>query len=165
MKFVNTLCGQIIGKPHFAKELYEKGCISCTSDAYDMYFNKPPFNEIKREALLPEEAILLIKRFSGIAILAHPQTLKLDFNEFKIKVKELKKLGLDGLECYHSKQTREEMKFYKDIAIKNNLLFTCGSDFHGINVKPDTEMGSGINNNIINDNGKIILASLKARIK
>lgn len=141
--------------------MYEKGYISCTADAYDIYFNQTPFNKIKRELLSPKDAISLIKKFNGVAVLAHPQTLKLEFYDFEEKVIELKNLGLDGLECYHSKQTSEEMYFYKNVAIKNNLLFTCGSDFHGINVKPDTKMGSGINNNILNDDGEIILNNLK----
>ena len=98
-------------------------------------------------------------------MLAHPQTLQLEFYDFEEKIKELKNLGLDGLECYHSKQTGKEMHFYKNVAIKNNLLFTCGSDFHGINVKPNTKMGSGINNNILNNDGKIILENLKKLIK
>ena len=137
------------------------GYVSSVPEAFDIYFNKPPFSDIKRKTLYPKDAIKLIKRFNGIAVLAHPQTLKLNFNDFEEKVKELKSFGLDGLECYHSKQTREEMHFFKDLAIKNNLIFTCGSDFHGIHVKPDTKMGSGINNNLLNNDGEIILKNLK----
>ena len=35
-----------------------------------------------------------------------------------------------------------------DLANKYNLLISGGSDFHGKDVKPNIELGSGYNNNI-----------------
>lgn len=43
-----------------------------------------------------------------------------------------------GIEVYHSSHTKEEMKYYLEIANKYNLLISGGSDFHGKTVKPDT---------------------------
>ena len=40
------------------------------------------------------------------------------------------------------------IKFNK-IAKELGLVITKGSDFHGPNVKPDTELGTGNNNNLI----------------
>ena len=58
------------------------------------------------------------------------------------------KSGLQGIEVYHSSHTKEEMEYYLSIANQYNLLISGGSDYHGINVKPDVELGTGINNNI-----------------
>ena len=40
------------------------------------------------------------------------------------------------------------MEYYLQIANKYNLLVSGGSDFHGKDVKPNVELGSGENNNI-----------------
>ena len=43
-----------------------------------------------------------------------------------------------GIEVYHSSHTKEEMKYYLEIANKYNLLISGGSDFYGKTVKTDT---------------------------
>ena len=37
---------------------------------------------------------------------------------------------------------------YLNLANKYNLLISAGSDYHGINVKPDIEIGRGYKNNV-----------------
>ena len=62
------------------------------------------------------------------------------FSNFMAKV--LKKEGLKGIEVYYPRHTSAQMEEYNELARKNNLLVTGGSDFHG-SVYPDIEMGSG----------------------
>lgn len=143
--------GEIIGKPHFAKVFLKKGYIKAKEEAFDKYFNQPPLNKLKKNVNTPEEIVQLIKQANGIAVLAHPQTLKLTDKELLDTIKELKQYGLDGVECYHTEQTYDEMKKYQDIAHNLNLLITKGSDFHGPIVKPKNKLGTGYNNNIVID--------------
>ena len=75
--------------------------------------------------------------------------MKLENEELKEKIKELKKYGLDGLECYHSKQTKKQMEDFKNIAQEYGLIITKGSDYHGPNTKPGIELGTGKKNNIV----------------
>ena len=70
------------------------------------------------------------------------------------KIQELVSYGLEGIECYHSKQTNEQMKLYEGIAQKYNLLKSKGSDFHGEKIKPDIKLYTGINNNICREDEK-----------
>lgn len=158
--------GKTIGKPHFARVFLNKGYIKTKDEMFDKYLNKPPFSELKKSPYGPKDIIRMIKEANGIAILAHPQSLKLNDNELKKKIRELKEYGLDGIECYHSKQTKEEMIKYKKIANELDLLITKGSDFHGPTIKPGTELGTGKNNNIISNEEnemleKIVLYNLK----
>lgn len=155
--------GKAIGKPHFTKIFLQKGYIKEAEEAYAKYFRKSPFLDIKRCAYEPKEIIELIKEANGTVILAHPQSLKLNEQELREKIKELKSYGLDGLECYHSKQTPEEMKLFRKIALENNLLISKGSDYHGPITKPDIELGTGINNNIVNDEEDEILEKILNR--
>ena len=50
-------------------------------------------------------------------------------------------LGLDAIETRHSKQTEKDYKEFSKIAKKYGLRETCGSDYHGPNVKPDVILG------------------------
>ena len=152
--------GKTIGKPHFAKVFLSKNYIKTKNEMFDNFFNKPPLNKYKRDSYSPKDSIEMIKEAGGIAILAHPQTLKLSFDELREKIKELKSYGLDGLECYHSNQTPEEMDEFNKIAKELNLIITKGSDYHGPIVKPLIELGTGINNNIVLDNEDVILDNL-----
>lgn len=142
--------GNVIAKPHFAQVLLEKGYIKDIEEAYDKFFNVPPLNTIKRMTLSPKKTIETIKKANGIAILAHPKTLKLDCKNFDNKIKELVSYGLDGIECYHSMHTSDEIKEYIDIAKKYNLIISKGSDYHGPKLSPDIKLGSGKDNNISN---------------
>lgn len=156
--------GKTIGKPHFAKVFLSKNYIKTKNEMFDNFFNKPPLNKYKRDSYPPKDTIEMIKEAGGIAILAHPQTLKLSFDELRDKIKELKSYGLDGLECYHSNQTPEEMIEFNKIANELGLIITKGSDYHGPIVKPLIELGTGINNNIVLNNEDEILQNLLTHI-
>jgi len=157
--------GKVIGKPHFAKVFLKKGYIKTFDEMFDEYFNKPPLSKIKKTCLTPKEVIRIIKDANGIAILAHPQKLKLSDSELIEKIAELKSYGLDGMECYHSNQTFEQMKRFKEIATQFNLLITKGSDYHGPFAKPQIKLGTGINNNIVSKEEKELLEKLKSKVR
>jgi len=152
--------GKTIGKPHFAKVFLNKNYIKTKEEMFDKYFNKPPLSELKKTTYTAQEIIGMIKKANGIAILAHPQNLKLDDKELVEKIKELKEYGLDGMECYHSEQTKEEMIKFEKIAKELNLIITKGTDYHGPIVKSNIELATGINNNLTIHNESIILENL-----
>ena len=61
-------------------------------------------------------------------------------------------MGLQGIEAYYSRHTPEQTAFYLKLAQKYQLLYTCGSDFHGPVIKPEIAIGTGIHGNLcIND--------------
>ena len=152
--------GKIIGKPHFAKVFLQKKYINTKNEIFDNYFNKPPLNAIKKTSFSAEKIIKMIKKANGIAVLAHPQTLKLEDEELEKELNELITYGLDGLECYHSKQTPEQMHTFKALAKKLNLLVTKGSDYHGPITTPEVELGTGKDGNIVSDEEDKILENL-----
>ena len=152
--------GDIIAKPHFAKTLYEKGYIKDIEEAYTNYFNKESFNLKKNKTPSPKEVINMIKEAKGIAVLAHPQSLKLEDEELINEIKELKSYGLDGIECFHSNHSPEEMNVFKKIAIENDLIMTKGSDYHGPTNAPDIQIGTGRNNNISKQNDSMLYKNL-----
>jgi predicted metal-dependent phosphoesterase TrpH len=83
------------------------------------------------------EAVKAIKNDGGIAIMAHPAQYG---NEDLIE--ELLEIGLDGIEVYHPKHSNEKIEELLEVAKKNNLLVTGGTDFHGNMDSKYIELGS-----------------------
>lgn len=141
--------GESLGRPHFAKAMVEKGIVNNVREAFtEKYLTSPEIENLKRRVLKPQGAIELINRAGGIAVLAHPHTLKLSDEETYEKIKELKSYGLSGVEAYHSDHSPEQAQKYREFAEKERLIITCGSDFHGPIAKPNIKLGQGINSNL-----------------
>ncbi|OHD13756.1 MAG: hypothetical protein A2086_13495 [Spirochaetes bacterium GWD1_27_9] len=120
-----------IGKPNFARFLVSKGIAKNEKEAFKKLLNKGGVYSIEKQKVLPEEAIEAIHKASGIAILAHPDQIKIhDFHEFNDFAKDLKNKGLDGIEVYYANYKKKQVKFFKRIAINNGLVMSGGSDFH-----------------------------------
>lgn len=140
--------GSVIAKPHFAMALLAKKIITNYSEAFSKFFNLSEFNNIERKKLSPKDSIHLILNAGGIPVLAHPKGLKLDYESLEKKIQELKSYGLKGIECIYSYNTPEQTIKSFEIAQKNGLLITGGTDYHGETVNKDLKLGTGINNNI-----------------
>ncbi len=77
-----------------------------------------------------EEAVDLVHKCGGVALLAHPfGVYKID-NPKEILAELLKTNKLDGLECYHSSMTEENTEYLLNLCKENNLLTSGGSDYH-----------------------------------
>ncbi len=133
---------KIISRNHIAKALVKKGYASSINEAFDLYISNKGSAYAQKERLSCEEAITLIKNAGGIAVLAHPYLLELNDDKLEELVKDLKSVGLEGIEVYYPEHTKEQALFYEILAERFSLLKTGGSDFHGDN-KPQIEMGIG----------------------
>ena len=95
------------------------------------------------------ESIDIIKKSGGIPILAHPNRIKLDRNTQKELIRYLNRKGLMGLETYHSSSTKDSIAFYRDLSQRLHLLESVGSDFHYHTLEENVNIGSGIDNNLL----------------
>lgn len=134
--------GAVITRANMAKFLLKKGAISKISDAFDKYIGDDCPYFIPREKITPQKAVSFLLRFHGIPILAHPFQYNLGDEGLDTLVRELKEVGLMGIEAYYCKHTPEMTEKVKTLAAKYDLLLSGGSDFHGSN-KPGLEMGTG----------------------
>ncbi len=139
----------VVGRPHFAKAMLEKGYVSTVKQAFNEYLATPEFNALKRYKPSYKEAIELIHHAGGLAVIAHPYQLKKTDSELDSLISELKKSGLDGIECYYSRHTPEMFRYYLNLADKYNLYVSIGSDYHGKTAKPDINLGTGKGNSLI----------------
>ena len=136
-----------IGRPQLALILVKYNYCKTVREAFDKYLKDDKVRKIKK-SITKEECISLINNAGGIAVLAHPWSLKLTDEELYQEIKYLSSIGLQGIEVYHSCNTKEQIEYYKELAKEFNLLTTGGTDYHGKEVKPDIELGSGVNNNV-----------------
>ena len=132
----------VVGRPHFAAFLVEKGLASSVKDGFDRYLDrgKPYFRP--RTFLPVEDAIKAITGAGGKAVFAHPLQYKLRQDELLKLAIYLRDCGVVGMECLYSGYSPEDEEFLMKIAKSFRMCVTGGSDFHGAG-KPQIEMGSG----------------------
>lgn len=124
--------GRSVGRPHIARILVEKGYADDINAVFQSYMVKGKPGYVKKEKILVDEAIRIIKQAGGISIIAHPVTLNYKtFDNFEKQIQELIVHGLDGIEVFSSMHTHEEILEFNRIANKYNLIISGGSDFHG----------------------------------
>jgi predicted metal-dependent phosphoesterase TrpH len=123
--------GATMGRPHLADALVAKKIVKSRDEAFiDLLHNESRFY-VSHAAPTPVEAIALIRRAGGVAVIAHPfashrgQILKPeDFSE-------LVAAGLNGIEVDHRDQNPDERAMLRAIARELDLVITGSSDYHG----------------------------------
>ncbi len=154
-----------IGRPQLALLLIELGYCISVEDAFQKYliyaYDKARQN---KKGLTKEECLELIINANGTPILAHPNSLKKDYLELKKEIIYLKGLGLQGLETTHPNLNEEERLSYHHLALELGLLESGGTDYHGLKIKPDINLGTGRNNNVdIKPNSLTLTKKVKSR--
>jgi len=139
--------GESIGRPHVARALQEAGAVRSPDEAFRRYLSRGRPAYVQRELPGPQEGIAWLKAAGGVAVLAHPGTLRVGRKELERRVEELKGHGLDGIEVFWSGHNRAQQESYRVLAERLGLLVTGGSDFHGA-AKSEIELGSGLKGNV-----------------
>jgi predicted metal-dependent phosphoesterase TrpH len=74
------------------------------------------------------QAVEIVQSHHGVHVLAHPG---LNVKEDQQLLAEIIAAGVLGIEVYSSYHNPAQVAFYRDAALAQGLLVTCGSDFHG----------------------------------
>ncbi len=127
----------IPGRAHVARAMVKKSYVSSVSEAFQRFLNPGKPGYVPRSKLSPTEAVELIHQAKGVAVVAHPGLINLEFTKETLKI-----IPVDGLEAYHSAHQKEETTFFINFARENNLLITGGSDCHGPHGKDKELLGS-----------------------
>lgn len=118
--------GGAAGRPHVARALLHRGVVTTLEDAFTRYIGDDGPAYVPHHRVSPSEAIALIHRAGGVAILAHPGR----YADYRPILDALIPLGLDGLEVYYPDHTSALVRELRAVARKHGLLMSAGSDFH-----------------------------------
>ncbi|MBS0287727.1 MAG: PHP domain-containing protein [Proteobacteria bacterium] len=115
-----------LGRPHIAKMMVAKGYASSIKQAFSRYLGDKGRCYVHGLLIEVEEAIELIQRAGGYAVLAHPHYI-----QPKKLIEPLLAMPFDGIEVYYGHLSLKQEQPWIEIAQKKNWLVTGGSDFHG----------------------------------
>ena len=138
-----------IGRPQLALMLLKHGYVETIDEAFEKYLNDAQ-QKAKKMITNPseEEVIAALKGAKGVISLAHPVSLKLEYEDLKKRLLKLKALGLEAIEIQHIHQNAAYRQMLYALADELVLLESGGTDFHGPSIKPDVRLGTGERNNI-----------------
>ena len=127
---VTELAGEgVVGRPHIAKALVEKGYVHSIPQAFRDLLGTGCPGEVPRFRISHGDAIRLIRRAGGKAVLAHPGCMRGE--DYEALIKTLTQEGLTGIEAYYPEHKAHECRYFCELAEKYRLFVTQGSDFHG----------------------------------
>ncbi|MCK5214072.1 MAG: PHP domain-containing protein [Candidatus Omnitrophica bacterium] len=115
-----------ISRVHLAKLLIEKGWVVNTFQAFARYLGDQCPTYVPKYRQTPCEAIELINKAGGVAVLAHPMVTNKDE-----LIASFVEAGLGGIEVYYPNCSATITTFYAGLAKKYDLVMTGGSDAHG----------------------------------
>ncbi len=115
-----------LGRPHIAEVLVENGYVKSIDEAFAKYLGyHTPYYEPKKN-IHPREVIQKIKKCKGVPVIGHPGTIKDEQIIYQLIMD-----GAVGIEVWHPDHTLRWRQKFHEIALKNGLLMTGGSDCHG----------------------------------
>lgn len=137
--------GAVLGRAHIAQGLVELGAVQNIKEAFRRYLGQGRSCYVERKRIPMKDAVALIKKCGGVAVLAHPLQYGFDRAGLDTLVKTAAQEGFSGMEILYPGYTQADQQRLFDLAEKYGLLPTGGSDFHG-DVKPEIQLGTGDGN-------------------
>jgi len=124
-----------LGRPHIADYMIKKGIVKDRKDAFEKYLVAC---NVAKYPLSLEEASNLVRNAGGKIVIAHPNDpygtslvkLTKSLNEQTDIIEQSMLQYIDGIECWHSRNTPETTEHYTRFSKKHNLIMTGGSDCH-----------------------------------
>ncbi|MFQ5559067.1 MAG: PHP domain-containing protein [Nitrospinota bacterium] len=126
--FFDSVKAESISRLHLAEYLVKKKHVSSIKEVFQKFIgdNRPAHINVNAFGL--KEGIEFITANGGVAVYAHPAITRRDD-----LISEMIGYGLKGIEVFNAAHSEESIRKYREIAEKNGLMVTGGSDCHGLN--------------------------------
>ncbi|MDF1614783.1 PHP domain-containing protein [Desulfurivibrio dismutans] len=119
-----------VGRPHIARALVRMGVVSSFQEAFYRYLRRGAAAYVNSSRIHALDAIRMISRAGGAAVLAHPAVNDADLNNLPELLPELCQAGLAGLEIHYPAHSHKQHQQLLRLAAEHRLLVTGGTDFH-----------------------------------
>lgn len=123
-----------VARPHIARAIIDAGYDYDFEHIFSNFIGKGCKAYVPTSKLSTIDGIKLLKKYNALVFLAHPKLIN------NTPISEFLTMNLDGIEAIYFQNNEEETKSFIEIAETNNLLVSCGSDFHG-NIESDLRHG------------------------
>jgi hypothetical protein len=123
---LHQAAGGAVGRPHVARAMIAGGWALDFREAFEKYLGNGRPAYVAKERLSISDAIGLIHRAGGLAVLAHPGG-----GCPRERIATLASLGLDGVEVLHPSHSWDDSRRLDAWASELDLVRSGGSDWHG----------------------------------
>lgn len=120
-----------LGRPHVADALVARGYVRNRGEAFDNWLAEGGPAFVPKYAPSTAEAIALVRRAGGVAVLAHPWGRSSRRVLTPSALEELAGAGLAGLEVDHDDHDQADRDELRALAAHLGLIVTGSSDHHG----------------------------------
>ncbi len=117
-----------VGRPHIAMAMVEAGYCNEPKDAFPEYLGRNGLAYVERVKLAPADAVAMIRKAGGAAVLAHPAYM----DDMEAGIANLSSIGLAGMEVHYAKYHDDTIRKLARLARQYQLIPCGGSDFHGM---------------------------------
>ena len=126
--------GGTIGRPHFARFLVEQGHVKDVKQAFAKFLGAGKPGDVKNVWPDISEVVQWILDAGGVPVLAHPAKYKLTRTKLRELTADFKGAGGKSIEVVCGKQTPDVTAKLAELAGDADLLASCGSDFHRVDM-------------------------------
>ena len=125
--------GGAVGRPHVARAMIAEGWAVDFRDAFDRYLGNGRPAYVSKDRLAAVDAIALIHRAGGLAVLAHPS-----HTGTRERIETFVNQGIDGVEVRHPSHSADDTARLMALVDHFSLVPSGGSDWHGAAEGPRT---------------------------
>lgn len=120
-----------VGRPHFARVLVNEKIVPDMATAFKRFLVKGKSAYIPTQWISVQQAVEVIIKSGGIAVIAHPLKYGLTRTKLHELINEFKEAGGEGIEVISGEMTSIQIKEMAALSVKYELLASSGSDYHG----------------------------------
>ncbi len=121
----------MLTRTHFAQMLIQEGICKDMKSVFRRFLTGKKPGGVGGKWAQFDAVIEWIHAAGGKAVLAHPLRYRMTNIKIQRMLSHLSNAGLDGVEVITAYSTDEEITLMSKWADETNLLYSCGSDYHG----------------------------------
>lgn len=120
-----------LGRPHLADAMVTAGLVQNRSEAFTRYLHNESPYYVAHYAPDPVRAVEMVVAAGGVAVVAHPYSLRQKGVVSPDLIADLAAVGLAGIEVDHRDHDDASRSELRGLAAELGLLVTGSSDYHG----------------------------------
>jgi predicted metal-dependent phosphoesterase TrpH len=123
--------GAVIGRPHFAQVLCERGYVANTAQAFKKFLGAGKVGDVKSQWPELVEVVEKVRQSGSVPVLAHPGAYKMTRTKLRRLIETFQSAGGLAVELSTPAHTPDFSLWLTGYLNERGLAASIGSDFHG----------------------------------